>query len=203
MDDPGRLLGAVRWVLLASAALNLAAATILWRPVFRGLNFGAVLSVLGISGCASRSIGAVTALTPIQEREMIAAALAGLPWRLRLTAPYCVVIERDGKWSEPDSAWLASLDTARALLPRRACPRTYASMVRLVDSLGNPIGPQRPPGYVDPYQLTVTAPVRVDPERAAVRVLAWQGTQFWLIYCEVYLVGGRAGSCGTLEEGVS
>lgn len=162
-----------------------------------------VLSVIGIGGCTTRSARALTALSPIQERVVIAAALAGVRGRLPLPAPYCVVFQRDGKRSEPDSAWLASLDTARALLPRRACPRTYASMVRLVDSLGNPIGPQRPLGYVDPYQLTVTAPVRVDPERAAVRVLAWQGTQFWLIYCEVYLVGGRAGSCGTLEEGVS
>jgi hypothetical protein len=32
------MLSALRWVLLASAILNLAASTVLWRPVFRPLN---------------------------------------------------------------------------------------------------------------------------------------------------------------------
>ena len=32
------MLNAARWVLLASAVFNLAASTILWRPIFRPLN---------------------------------------------------------------------------------------------------------------------------------------------------------------------
>lgn len=60
-------------------------------------------------------------------------------------------------------------------------------MVQAVDPLGRPTGPQRPPGYIDPYELTVAQPVLVASDRAAVRIQAWQGTRSWLIYCEIYI----------------
>ncbi len=156
-----------------------------------------------MAGCASRSVGAAAPLSPLQERATLAAALDGLAWRLPLPVPYCVTLERDGHRSEPDASWLAALGTRHALLPQRRCPHTYGSMVRLVDSLGRAVGPQRPAGYIDPYQLTVATPTRILPDRAAVRVQAWQGTQFWVIYCEVYLGTAPLASCGTVEEGVS
>ena len=75
-------------------------------------------------------------------------------------------------------------------------------MVRVVDSLGHPVGAKPPPGYIDPYHLTIAGPVLVTPELAAVRVQASQGTRFWLIYCDVYLPDHQA-TCGAVEEGVS
>jgi hypothetical protein len=162
---------------------------------------------LGLTACAQRAPGSRALspqpLPPALEREALAAALDGLAWRLPLPVPYCVTIERRGKTSEPDSIYLASLGTKRSLLPHRTCPPTYGSMIRAVDSLGRPVGPQRPSGYIDPYDLTVAQPALVTLNRAAVRIHAWQGTRFWLIYCDVYLPGHRSASCGMVEEGVS
>ena len=169
--------------------------------------FGALCLGLGLTACAHSAPGS-RALSPLPlppalEREAFAAAFDGLAWRLPLPVPYCVTVERDGKTSDPDASYLASLGTKRALLPHRTCPPTYQSMVRAVDSVGRPTGPQRPPGYIDPYELTVARPVLVTSDRAAVRIHAWQGTHFWLIYCDVYLPGHRSASCGAVEEGVS
>lgn len=169
--------------------------------------FGALCLGIGLVACAQRAPRSRTLspqpLPPALERQAFAAAFDGLAWRLSLPVPYCVTIERGGKTSDPDSSYLASLGTKRALLPHRICPPTYGSMVQVVDSLGRPTGPQRPRGYIDPYELTVARPVLVTPDRAAVRIHAWQGTSFWLIYCDVYLPGYRLASCGAVEEGVS
>jgi hypothetical protein len=169
---------------------------------------GSVLCLgLGLTACAQRPPAsralAPQPLPPALEREAFAAAFDGLAWRLSLPVPYCVIIERGGQRSEPDSSYLASLGTTRALLPQRTCPPTYGSMVQTVDSLGRPSGPQRPLGYIDPYELTVAPPVLVASDRAAVRIVASQGTHAWLIYCDVYLPGPRSASCGAVEEGVS
>jgi hypothetical protein len=44
----------------------------------------------------------------------------------------------------------------------------------------------------------------VSSEQAAVRVHAWQGTQFWVIYCDVYLPRPRIeAACGAIQHGVS
>jgi hypothetical protein len=173
----------------------------------RPLSGNALCLGLGLTACAQQVSGSPALspqpLPPALEREALAAAFDGLAWRLSLPVPYCVIIERGGKRSEPDSSYLASLGTTRALLPHRTCPPTYGSMVQTVDSLGRPTGPQRPPGYIDPYELTVARPVLVTSDRAAVRIHVWQGTRFWLIYCDVYLPGHRSVSCGAVEEGVS
>jgi hypothetical protein len=163
--------------------------------------------IFSLGACAQQTSGSRDLsphpLPSTLERQALGTAFDALGWRLSLPVPYCVLIDRGGKTSEPDSTYLAGLGTQRALLPHRACPRTYGSMIRAVDSLGRPLGPQRPSGYIDPYQLTVAAPVLVTPDRAAVRIDAWQGAHFWLIYCDVYLLGERSASCGTVMEGDS
>jgi hypothetical protein len=166
-----------------------------------------ILGLLDLAACAHQGsraqVPSPQPLPPALERTALAAALDGLTWRLPLPVPFCVTLERDGKRSEPDSSWLVSLGSQRTLLPHRACPKTYGSMVRTVDSLGRPVDPQPPGGYIDPYKLTVVGPVAVASDRAAVRILASQGTRFWLIYCDVPLPARRFASCGAVEEGVS
>jgi hypothetical protein len=137
------------------------------------------------------------------EHRVLGAAFSDLTRKLPLPVPYCVLIERAGKAGEADSTDLASLDVARVLLPHESCPPTYGSMVRYVDSLGRPTGPQRPPGYIDPYQLTVAAPVLVTPDRAAVRIHAWQGAHFWVFYCDVAVAEAPFAACGPVMEGDS
>lgn len=68
------------------------------------------------------------------------------------------------------------------------CPRTYASMITHVDSLGRPVDPA-PPGWVDPFILTVT---RIEPWTRDVVVVTAdleQGT------------GGRQYRCGVRRAG--
>lgn len=154
-------------------------------------------------GSAPSSTLSPQSLPSALQRRVLGAALEGLAWPLSMPVPYCVSIDRDGKVTEPDSTYLASLGAKRTLLPHQACPPTYGSMVRVVDSLGRSVGPQRPSGYIDPYQLTVAGPVLVTSDRAVVRIQAWQGTRFWLFYCEVYLPGEPFASCGAVQEGHS
>jgi hypothetical protein len=166
------------------------------------------LPLAGLAACTQRGSSARAVspqpLPPALEREVLGAALDGLARPLSLDAPYCITLERNGKTTEPDSRWLASLETQREVVPRRACPPTYGSMIQVVDSLGRPVGPHRPSGYIDPYQLTVAGPVAVSSEQAAVRVHAWQGTRFWVIYCDVYLPKPRTtAECGAIQKGVS
>jgi hypothetical protein len=137
------------------------------------------------------------------EQRVLSAAFSDLGRKLPLPVPYCVVIERARNIAAPDSTYLAGIRTQRQLLPRSACPPTYGSMVRYVDSAGQPIGPQRPPGYIDPYDLTVAAPVPVTPRLAAVRIHAWQGPHFWVIYCDVAVAEGGFARCGVVREGDS
>ena len=68
----------------------------------------------------------------------------------------CVSIRRDSVSVPADAETLRSLvrPGRRAVVPRD-CPRTYSSMVNVVDSLGNPINPA-PRGWVDPYSLSIS-----------------------------------------------
>src|SRR6476469_8901743 len=96
-----------------------------------------------LEGCAARSVEDGAAVPPLQEQATIGAALDGLAWVLALPVPYCLTVERNGHRSEPDSSWLAGLDAHHPVLPQGACPPTYGSMVRAVDSLGRPVDPER------------------------------------------------------------
>ena len=65
----------------------------------------------------------------------------------------------------------------------RACPKTYASMIVVVDSLGQPMN-QRPASAVDPVYLILEPPVITASGAVLVRVHERTGmaTRFWV--CE-------------------
>ena len=63
------------------------------------------------------------------------------------------------------------------------CPRTYQTMVTMVDSLGRPID-DRPAGAVDPVYLILERPVVTSSGAVLVRVHRSQGTQTDFFVCD-------------------
>lgn len=55
---------------------------------------------------------------------------------------------------EPPAALIAGL-TDPPILPRKGCPRSYSSWIGVLDSLGRTLESQRPPGYRDPWHLSL------------------------------------------------
>jgi hypothetical protein len=167
----------------------------------------AVLGLLLLTSCGARakpdSMRQPTPLAPSLADTVLESALRGLEWHLNLPAPYCLLFEVGDTWREPDTAFLGRLTLEHPVLPHRACPRTYGSMVRAVDSLGRDIGPKRPAGYVDPYHIRITPPVALNEKRAVVRLEASQGTRGWLFYCEVAVAEPTRATCGPTVEWVS
>lgn len=140
------------------------------------------------------------------EERVIAAAIAAageIPAPLRLPVPYCVSFRDTITEDEIRAPDLARLPVSRQLVVRSECPPTYASMIRVVDSLGRSLGPERPAGYVDPYHLTIWRPVRVTHRLLLVRIEATQGTRGWLLYCEISVPDLEHASCGTASEWIS
>jgi hypothetical protein len=167
----------------------------------------AVIGVLVLTSCGARgspeSIRPAVPLPPALVETVLESALRGLEWHLNLPAPYCLIFEARDSWREPDAAFLGRLDLKHPVLPRHACPATYGSMVRLVDSLGRDIGPRRPAGYIDPYHIQITPPVALTETLAVVRLEATQGTRGWLFYCEVAIPQPAAATCGPTAQWVS
>lgn len=64
------------------------------------------------------------------------------------------------------------------------CPTTYDRMFTVVESLGRPVGPARPPGHTDPFVLTLEPPVQTVRRAIIVRVEVHQGTRGTLYLCE-------------------
>ena len=75
-------------------------------------------------------------------------------------ATLCVSLMRDSVEAPPDAEAIRRLETSgRRVVAKRACPASYDSMITLLDSLGRVVD-RRPPGYLDPYHLSVR---RVEP----------------------------------------
>ena len=141
----------------------------------------------------------------IEERVLssVIDATHTIPGPLQLPAPFCVSFwdtVHDGPIPGPK---LSRLHVSVQLVPAGECPPTYASMIRVVDSLGRPVGPPRPQGYVDPYHLRIWRPVRVTDTMLVVRIEATQGTPGWSLYCEVRMDNPSHASCGTARQWVS
>jgi hypothetical protein len=166
-----------------------------------------ILGFLLVASCSgarrSEYVGLPTPLPPALEEAVLGSALQGLEWHLNLPAPYCLIFEGPNKRVEPDSQWLARLNLRHQVLPRRACPPTYSSMIRLVDSLGRDVGATRPAGYIDPYHIEITPPVAITRDRAVVRFQANHGTRGWLFYCEVVIAAPHTATCGPTSQWVS
>jgi len=105
------------------------------------------------------------------------------------SATVCLEIMADSNGIRPAVApVLRRLRSRRDVTTSEGCPRTYASMIQLVDSLGQPIPDQRPEGYVDPYRLRVGRPQFEHPDVA------------WLYVRQFHGMSGRAFVCVAREE---
>ncbi len=160
-------------------------------------------------GCAHVSpqppFGAGLEPLTFEERVLASAieATKTMPGPLHLPAPFCVSFH-DTLHDDPvPGPELSRLPVSAHLVPWEQCPPTYASMVRVVDSLGHSLQPERPQGYIDPYRLRIWRPVRVTAQMLAVRIDASQGTHGWLLYCEVLRAEPRRADCGVLRTWVN
>ena len=124
-----------------------------------------------------------------EDWALMAAATNTVLAELRDTATICVTLLHGPTGFDIPDAHLAMLNHTR-VVPATACPRTYASMIHQVDSLGRPLT-TRPPGYVDPNRVHVSDPRRDGPFHAWVEIRVQQGS------------GGIEHLCSVFTEGVN
>lgn len=167
---------------------------VLRRPRMRGLLIATLLTaVTGTSSVSAQSENAAPAPTPVEvpalELRLMAAALDTIISTHPDSAAVCVDIMADGNGSRPDVRLLmAEMKSPRHTTTVRDCPKTYASMIQYVDSLGRPVPDERPPGYVDPYYFHVGRP-QFEHESVA-----------WIYVRESHRTSGRALVCVAREE---
>ncbi len=116
---------------------------------------------------------------------MWGAVLAQVSPGLVAGVPVCLSLADGERRHDPDTTaiWLRAL--GRRVTTPSQCPHTYASMFLAVDTLGRPVDPPRPPGYVDPYYIDLWRPVHIDARIFLVRYEERQGTRGERVYCEV------------------
>ena len=156
---------------------------------------------LGIISCACArraEMGANSArpLVVLQADQLDAAAasisavIAALPSEAPVV---CVTLS-----GPPPAHWYSPSAALRDAVARRGsrivgpnqCPPTYESMFVLVDSAGRPQRRERPPGYVDPYDLIVREPVVVGADSTVVLIDVHHGTQNRHYRCVSHRTGG-------------
>ena len=141
-----------------------------------------VLSMTEVIGCRHQR---VSELTPAQHDAILGAVLSSLDRSLITNAPICLAIARESAWVDADTTASWTRSSRRRVTTRTQCPPTYETMVLVVDSAGQPIPSQRPPGYVDPYYVTVWGPARLARDLYVVRYQQSQGTGGVFGLCEV------------------
>jgi hypothetical protein len=123
------------------------------------------------------------------ESELVAAAIDTIVSTLPDSTTLCLrILGGEGGAVSPGPELISQLQSRRAIASFADCPRTYASMVQVVDSLGQPMGERRPAGYVDPYKFSVGRPQFERPGFAWLHVRQLQGTVGRAYICagEVY-----------------
>jgi hypothetical protein len=81
-------------------------------------------------------------------------------------------------WYSPATPLLEELRTPmHAVVGPLQCPRTYDLMYVMVDSTGRNITPERPPGYIDPYDVVVDRYQLLGSDSASLVATAHQGTR--------------------------
>ena len=124
-------------------------------------------------------------LAPAHQETILGAVLSSLDRSVIPNVPFCVSIAHDGERSEVDTTASWTRSTRRRVTSRSQCPPTYETMVLVVDSVGRPVPSQRPPGYVDPYYVTLWGPARLARGLYVVRYEQRQGTAGVLGLCEI------------------
>jgi hypothetical protein len=145
----------------------------------------ALLAVLAtaLGACAGhraaperRTSGAYDVSLPDSVRDALVVAVREVASDLRDTTTACVAYVAGHATFRVDRGTLRRLGAGRRFVAVEVCPPTYASMIRYVDSLGRPLGPTRPAGYVDPYSIGLVLPVQWSEGTAYVDVRVGQGT---------------------------
>ena len=139
--------------------------------------------------------------SPEVERSVHVAALRRARFFLNLPTPFCIVLESGSATRDPEPELLRALAMQPPAVPMSQCPPTHGSWV--VDSAGRPLGPERPPGYIDPYRLGVSPAVPIVRDLVSVRIDASQGSRFWILYCEAVPKPPVHASCGVTMRGSS
>lgn len=100
----------------------------------------------------------------------------------------------------PDDELLARLQMRQPAVREAVCPHTYTQMVLHVDSLGRPVDPPAPPGYIDPYILHVGRPQFEQERYAWIYVRQWQGTRGRAYECVSQTWGRVVASCRVVSD---
>jgi hypothetical protein len=118
------------------------------------------------------------------------------------TAGVCISLLSSQERTElPDTALVAALSRVRPVMAANVCPRTYTSMLVVVDSLGRPTDPP-PPGYVDPTALTFGRPQFDAKDHAYIYVRQEQGTSGRDYLCTAGGERGRVVRCREVSSWV-
>lgn len=136
---------------------------------------------------------------------MLAAVIDTIAARLPDSTSLCLrLLGGPSGPTDPDEAFLGALRTRQRPVRARDCPRTYASMIVVLDSLGRPLTPSGPRGYVDPYTLVVGRPQFEHPGYAWVLVRESQGTDGHDYLCAAQSYDARTwASCRVVTTWVS
>ena len=138
------------------------------------------------------------------EETMIAAVIDSIAAHWEDSTAVCVTLMGgpEGARPAPDDL-LHRLQTRQQAVRGDQCPRTYTSMVLVVDSAGRPTAPPAPAGYVDPYQLTVSRPQFQQPGYAWIYVREQQGTLGNAYMCVAQAYERVYASCRSIESWVN
>jgi hypothetical protein len=170
---------------------------------------------LGIIGCASSrsaEMGANSArpLIVLQADQLdvaaaaITAVIASLP--SEPTTTVCVTLSGPppASWYTPSTALRDAVARgSRRIVGPNECPPTYQTMFVMVDSAGRPQRRERPPGYVDPYDLIVREPVVVGADSTVVMIDVQQGTRNHYYRCVSYRTEGANPTTQCKKTGTS
>ena len=111
-------------------------------------------------------------------------------------SPFCA---RFTGWTQREAPDLGRLPLVKGpVLDRAACPPTYATWVRVIDSTGRDVTPTAPPGHIEPYAAEVWPPVLLAPGIMVVRMQVSRKLETWVVHCEVSVPDPRNTYCGTL-----
>lgn len=158
----------------------------------------------GVAFCASCLVFPLQAQsaavgTSAQENTMIADVFRQLAGETPMATPVCISLLGAAREGElPSKELLATLSAIRPVVSRNACPRTYASMVAVVDSQGRPLDPP-PPGHVDPVGFTFGRPQFDGRDHANIHVRETQGMGGRDFMCTAGGTGGRVVRCRVIS----
>ena len=145
----------------------------------------------------------LASLAPL-ETQLISVAVDSIAARWADSTALCLEILGGPAGPEaPPEALLRALRTRQRPVAAAACPPTYASMIAEVDSRGRVVD-RRPPGYVDPYVLSVGRPQFAQESYGWIHVREAHGTAGRAYLCTVQQVQGRSWAwCEVVSSWVS